>query len=146
MRIDFTKLGQKCHRLEIVRGDGSREGRELETRSYLVHDLAHLAVEQQGRIVDGFWGSLAGGAGFDDLLVEVTDQAPRWRAERLAAQFQSLWALQDDPRWLAQRARYVADNGVDDAFVDGSLERMRRLWGHWKATPWRGTMTVTWPG
>jgi hypothetical protein len=144
VHVHLTKLSQERHRLEIVRPDGSREGRELETRSFLIHDLAHFAVEQQGGLANGFWGSLAAGVGFDALLVDVADDDPRWRAERLAAQFQSLWGLRDDPSFAERRARYVVDNDVDDAFVDGSMERMRQLWGHWKATPWGGAMTLSW--
>lgn len=47
MRIAFTKLTQDRHRLEIRREDGSTESVELETRSYLLHDLGHYAVEAE---------------------------------------------------------------------------------------------------
>ena len=35
---------------------------------------------------------------------------------------------------------------LDEAFVERARERMRRLLGHWRATPHGSTMTVTWPG
>lgn len=39
----------------------------------------------------------------------------------------------------------VEANGIDgDAFVDGALERMRQLWGQWKATPYGGVMELRW--
>ena len=47
MRILFHKLSDDRHRLAIERTPGAREEVECETRSYLVHDLLHYAVESE---------------------------------------------------------------------------------------------------
>ena len=49
------------HRLEVFRDDGSCECVELETRSLLLHDLVHYAIEAQAEIRTGFYGLLASG-------------------------------------------------------------------------------------
>src|SRR3954454_19930968 len=50
MRIVFRKLSDERHTLEIVREDGRREEVDCETRSLLVHDLLHLAVESEAKV------------------------------------------------------------------------------------------------
>ena len=61
MKILLTKLTDDRHQLAIERDDGSTESVELETRSFLLHDLVHYAVEAEAKIDDGFWGLLARG-------------------------------------------------------------------------------------
>ncbi len=140
MRALFTKLDGQRHRLDVIRPDGRREGRELETRSYLVHDLAHYAVEAAAGIDDGLWGTLASGVTLDELAARSRSPSPGLvRAEQLAGPFQSLWNGRFD------RALYFEMTGADEAFTARALERMRRLMGHWKATPWRGVMELPWP-
>jgi hypothetical protein len=127
----------------VVRDGVVVEDVELETRSYLVHDLAHFAVEAEGGLDDGFWGHVARGVSFAALSPKsgapAGDAVALMRAEKLAAPFQSLW------HGRLERASYRDLAGVDDAFIDGALERMRKLMGHWKATPFHETMELAWP-
>ena len=67
MRILLTKLNNDRHALEIIRADGSRERAELETKSLLVHDFIHLALEAEAGIQDGFWGLVAAGKTFAEM-------------------------------------------------------------------------------
>lgn len=143
MRVLLTKISEERHRLDIVRSDGSAEGRELDTRSFLVHDLAHFAVEQQAHLEGGFWGSLAAGLSFDGLAASPEGDE-RWRAERLAAPFQTLWRVRNEPAFAARRAHYIDQLDVDDIFVDGALARMHHLWGRWKATRFRSVLELHW--
>jgi hypothetical protein len=158
MRIVFAKTSSERHRFEVVRDDGTREMRDLDTRSFLVHDLAHFAVEQQGAMSGGFWGSLASGSSLDELhkegelasglsideLQRDRDAGERWRAEALAAPFQTLWNQRANPDFAERRLQYLSLVKMDEIFVDGALERMRRLWGQWSATPFRSVMEVRW--
>ena len=158
MRVLLTKTSSDRHRLAIVRDDGTGEMRDLDTRSFLVHDLAHFAVEQQGAMSGGFWGSLASGFSIDELqrdgelasgfsideLQRDRDAGESWRAEALAARFQTLWNQRADPDFAERRLQYLSLVNGDEKFVDGSLERMRRLWGQWSATPFRSVMELRW--
>ena len=54
MLIRLTRLTNERHRLEVVRDDGTREARELETRSALPHDLVHYAVETEAGLGASF--------------------------------------------------------------------------------------------
>jgi ribosomal protein S18 acetylase RimI-like enzyme len=145
MRIELRRLSDERHRLTVVRSDGARAERELETRSTLLHDLVHLAVEAEARIEDGFWGRLAAGADFDDLTREA--EAPTspglWLAESLVGPMQAVWKQRLDPERYVQQARRAAPF-VDRAFVDRVLARIRALWGRWRATPFHETLELEW--
>ena len=66
MIVRFTRLSPTHHRFEALRDDGSIESRELETRSLLNHDLVHFALESEGELKDGFYGTLARGGSYDN--------------------------------------------------------------------------------
>ncbi len=140
MRIRLTKLDDRQHRLEVVRADGTTAERVLDTRSFLVHDLAHYAIEAERGSSGGVWGHLARGVSWDDLTAGVVhDPDELARCESLVGPFQSLWAQR------LSRERYAAVAGVEGEFVEGALARMRRLVGHWNATARGTTMELPWP-
>jgi len=75
MLIRFTRLTNERHRLEFVRDDGTSEARELETRSALLHDLVHYAVETEAGLMASFYGQLAGGKTYESLTAEPSSEA-----------------------------------------------------------------------
>lgn len=143
MEIRLERLSNERHRLCVRRAGLADVVCELETRSVLLHDLVHFAVEREAGLTDGFWGSLAAGASFDELQHDASSQASVLRAERLVAPMQSVW------NGRLPAARYVEmlrDEMpfVTEDFVARVLERIRRLWGHWQGTPFREAMVLTW--
>jgi hypothetical protein len=144
LRILLTKLSDDRHRLAIERDDASTESVELETRSFLLHDLVHYAVEAEAKIDDGFWGLLARGT----TLAELSDRTMATPispgialAEKLVGPMQSVWNDRLAPELYMEHARGL----VDDGFVDRVRERLRRLTGHWRSVPVRQVMELTWP-
>lgn len=157
MRIRLTRQNDQRHELAVER-DGRWESVELETRSTLVHDLTHLAVEQAAGIEHGFFGSLAAGQSFAELAGDRSDGRPRYpgakmEVERAVAVLQHLAKVDEEP--AALHARVVASLAVQDAvpppwftveLVADVRERLRRLLGHWRATPFGGVMELEWTG
>lgn len=144
MRIAFTKLTDDRHRLAIHRDDGSSESVELETRSFLLHDLVHYAVEVEAPFEDGFWGLLARGwtlGSLSDRTMSDPPSAGIALAERLVGPMQSLW------NGRLEEARYLelAAGVVDAGFCARVRSRLRALTGHWRATPFGGAMEIDWP-
>ena len=148
VQVAFTKLFKERHRFAVVRSDGVRDAVELETRSYLVHDWVHFAVEAELPIADGFYGRLASGT----RLCVLNDRARAPEpgsglglAESLVGPMQSVYRgrLAVDA-YLALVDRQRAPQ-VDRAFVQRVLERLRRLAGHWRATAYGGEMRREWP-
>lgn len=146
VKILLQRLTNERHRLTVVRPDGSRLERELETRSVLLHDLVHYAVETQAGLADGFWGSLAGGMDFDALLLEAASpsQPGTALAEALVGPMQAVFQGRLEPERYVELAGARAPF-VDQAFVDGVQRRLRRLWGHWRGTPFHGVLELPWP-
>lgn len=148
MHIVFTKLTDERHRLEIRRADGRAESVELETRTFLLHDLVHYAVEAEAGIDDGFWGLLERGATMAALSERTMEDPPSAGvalAERLVGPMQSVWHGRLDAALYVENTQPAAPEIVDAAFVERVRDRLRALWGHWRATPFRGAMELTWP-
>ncbi|WP_218109853.1 hypothetical protein [Oligoflexus tunisiensis] len=132
--------------MDIVREDGTSDHAELETRSFLLHDLIHYAVETELQIHDGFWGTLAAGAPLTPLkdgsmAPPLTDGA--MRAERIVSPLQSLWNGRISEEHYLSIMEGMPD--VDAGFVKRVMNRLRSLWGHWRATPYRASMDLAWP-
>jgi hypothetical protein len=156
MQILFTRLTDERHRLEIVRADGSREGATLETRSLLLHDLLHLAVESEARFETGFWGCLARGKTLADMN-DRTGQSMKEYSGDMATIEQAVGVLtaaaKGAPaaavlaglrRWVEAQKR-EPPAWLDEPFIVRVQDRMRQLLGHWRATRHGQTMTVSWP-
>lgn len=142
MLIRLTKQSDRRHTLAVTRADGSSERVELESRSLLRHDLAHFAVETALSLRGGFWGSVARGAPLTGEGIEGREAA---LAETLAGPAQTL--MRDDAGIGDYRAlleRVLPERASDEAAAS-IHEQVRRLRGHWRATPFGGTMEIRWP-
>ncbi len=157
MRILLKKMTNERHVLEILRKDGSRESVELETKSFWLHDLVHMAVESEARIQNGFWGLLASGKTLSDMN-DRTGKVLKGRAETLMAVEMlvsiltgSLSAAPQDAVAANVRAAFISagrregvPDWLTDEFVARARERLRRLVGHWNGTPFGETMEILW--
>jgi hypothetical protein len=156
MRILLRKLPGPRHELAIVRPDGRRESLLCETRSTLMHDFIHYAVEGAARIESGFWGRLAAGR----TLAEMNDRAGLPSADEaaeMATVEQFVGALSGATKGVAAAelvagiARYAAGTRaamppwLTEAVVVEAQERLRRLAGAWRATPPGAAVELDWP-
>ncbi|WP_437755397.1 hypothetical protein [Sorangium sp. So ce1389] len=138
-----------------MRANGQRDRVECETRSYLVHDLLHFAVESEAGLRGGFWGNLAKGNTLADLndrtgqamaaeskelgIVETTVGILSGAVEGRTAEETVMMALN-----CAPATGWTPPDWLTEEFVKRVQERMRHLLGHWKATPYRGEMKIEW--
>ena len=156
MRILLRKLSDDRHVLQIIREDGRSEEVECETRSYLHHDLLHYAVEAEAHLDGGFWGNLANGKTLEHMN-DRTGKAMQAEAPEMMAIEQVVGALSAIGKGGSAGAIFAA---VHDAAKSAGVafpewrtlelasavqERMRRLLGHWKATPYGESMALAWP-
>ncbi len=158
LTLRFTRVSPTHHRFDYRRADGSGEAVEMETKSLLLHDLIHYAVESEAGLRGSFYGLLGKIGGYEELRVAggaaldgeiaITERVvgaltaafendsldgDTLDAEAFVAQvteFLDLYA-ERAPRWLTP------------AFVLAVRERLRQLTGRWKATPFGGTMELT---
>jgi len=153
VRLRFTKLDDARHALEVeVAGHTQRA--ELETRSTLVHDLTHLALESSAAIDDGFFVALARGASLAELAATAmqAESAARMQVERTVAVLQVLARVDHDPAEL--HGRITSSLALQEQLpppwftvemVASARQRLRALVGRWRATPCGASMEVGWP-
>jgi len=156
MLIRFTRLTNERHRLEFVRDDGTSEARELETRSALLHDLVHYAVETEAGLEASFYGQLAGGKTYEALTAEPSDDPEAMQTEAVVARIQGLakndaWS-RVDPGSVAESiaAGFRALESTPPTWLTADLidrvrDRLRRVQGRWRATPFHQTMELEFP-
>jgi hypothetical protein len=155
LTLRFTRLTADEHRFEYVRPDGTGEAFDLETRSLLVHDLLHFALETEAGLHGSFYGLLAKVGGYAELSVgggaalggeiavterlvaALAETTPDANAEAAAvvAQAQADFEVYGEraPRWFT--ADMVAKVGA----------RMRELDGLWRATRPGETLQLSFP-
>jgi hypothetical protein len=156
MLIKLTRLTNERHRLDIVRDDGTHEAHELETRSTLLHDLVHYAVESEADLEASFYGRLANGTTYAALTTEPADGPEASQTEIVVVRIQGIakndtWS-QVDPEQLVESiaASYRVVGDEPPAWLTGNLivrvrERLRRLQGQWRATPFHQTLVLPFP-
>jgi hypothetical protein len=153
LTLRFTRVSPTHHRFEYVRPDGTGEAIEMETRSFLVHDLLHYAVESEAHLKGSFYGILERIGGYEELSVNGGAALGGEIAitERVVGALTG--ALQDADlsadTFVAQVAEYLdlfaerAPRWFSPAFVLAVRERMRQLMGRWKATPFAQPMELS---
>jgi hypothetical protein len=156
MQIRLTRLSNDRHRLELVRDDGTREARELETRSALLHDLVHYAVETEAGLTASFYGRLANGETYDALTAEPPPDAEAMQTEAVVARIHGVakydtWSDVDPERFVESIASgFRALGGSPPEWLTRELivrvhERLRRVQGQWRATPFHQTLALEFP-
>jgi hypothetical protein len=156
MLIRLTRLTNERHRLELVRDDGTREARELETRSALLHDLVHYAVETEAGLAASFYGQLATGKTYEALTAEPSSDPEALQTEAVVVRIQGI-AKNDswsnvDPDTFAETiaAGFRAVGREPPAWLTGDLvirvrEQLRRVQGRWRATPFHQALELDFP-
>jgi hypothetical protein len=148
MQVAFTKLSGEQHRFAVILGDRTPETLVLESRSYLIHDWVHFAVEAELPIADGFYGQLADGtplAHLNDRAQPLAARGGLALAEALVGPMQSLYRGRLSRKDYLSLTQSRLPERVNAAFVDRALERLRRLAGRWRATPYGRDMVLGWP-
>ncbi len=139
-----------------MRDDGTREARELETRSALLHDLVHYAVETEAGLAASFYGQLAAGKTYEALSAEPSGDPEAMQTEAVVARIQGIakndaWS-EVEPDTFAESiaAGFRAVGREPPAWLTGDLivrvrERLRRVQGRWRATPFHQALELDFP-
>ena len=119
---------------------------ELETRSLLLHDLVHFALEAEADLQQGFYGLLASGTPLDRLNQRDAPPASEQLAliETLVGPAQALVNGRMTCEAYLAHGSALAPQLVSAAFIERMLERVRQLRGHWRATPYGDSMELDW--
>jgi hypothetical protein len=153
MVLRFTRISPDEHRFEYRLPNGEGEAIELETRSTLYHDLLHYAVETEAGLRGSFYGLLAKVGGYAELVVgggaalggevAITEALVGALTDALKAEAPDPAAVIESFRGYIGLFDWRMPPWLTDAFVLAVAERMRRLEGRWRATPFGETMELS---
>jgi hypothetical protein len=149
LRIRLTRLSNDRHRFEAIRPNGEVEVRELETRSLLLHDLVHFAVESEAGLRNSFYGQLARGVGYDDMAMTGPDTPEGAKTEMVVGVLQGAIKGEVDPDVFVRQMKDAWANigreppvWITPEAIAGALRRLRVLQGLWRATPFGKTLEL----
>jgi hypothetical protein len=143
LTILLHKRSAERHGLSLRVDGGPVETVELETRSFLVHDLVHWCVEAELEIDEGFWGLLSRGvplAALNDREMPPATFATLSRVEGLVGPLQSFLQGRVPREQLLEALPSVLSSNLL-----GVETRYRAVRGAWKATPFGAALKLTWP-
>ncbi len=141
MEIIFTKISDDEHRVNIIRHDHSEEEIILNSRSFLHHDFAHLAIELELPLASAYWGSVAAGATLDGKTLTGKEIII---AESLAGPFQTLIRNNDGIDAYQAILDNIQPSLSSRELAESIHERVRQLLGKWRATAYGKTMCIEW--
>jgi hypothetical protein len=142
MEIVFCKVSDDRHVVRVRRDDGTSDSVELDSRSFLRHDLAHYAVESELGLSEGIWGSVARGGSLAGPGLDGDDMA---LAELISGPAQTMMRTKADAVDIEQVLSHVAPWLSTPELAQRLHERLRALAGHWAATPYGADMVLQWP-
>jgi hypothetical protein len=142
MEVVFCKVSDDRHVVRVQRDDGTSESVELDSRSFLRHDLAHYAVESELGLSGGVWGSVAQGGSLGGSGLDGDDMA---LAERISGPVQTMMRTGADAVEIEQGLSRVAPWLATPELAQRLHGRLRALAGHWSATAYGGEMILQWP-
>lgn len=142
VRVVFVKLSDRRHVVRVERVDGTSESVELDSRSFLRHDLAHFAVELELELSGGVWGSVACGGSLSGTGLDGADMSI---AETVSGPMQTMMRTGADANEIESMLRRVAPEVAAPGVAERLHAGLRALAGHWAATPYGGEMVLGWP-
>lgn len=156
LTISFKKVSPTHHNFRIETSVGGKETYELETKTYLFHDLVHFAVESEAHLTNSFYGLLNQGNHYNDLSdndpmeTVMAGNKEALMTERVVGLMSGV-LKQDATREqaLTGLTNLLSASGeaiplwFTEEYIARVKEHMRKLEGEWKGTPFGSTMTLT---
>ncbi|MEO5927337.1 MAG: hypothetical protein ABIO72_01410 [Patescibacteria group bacterium] len=151
--VELARISPTQHRFSYRRPDGTGEALELETKSFLFHDLLHFAVETEVGLQHSFYGNLARSSSYS-LLAELNGEAEGeiGMTERIVGGLTGFLKQESDRgAFLLLMQNMLDATGEQLPFwlTETSLtnikERMRRLQGEWNALPFGASIKLDFP-
>lgn len=123
MKIEIKKVTNYQCEYTITRNDKSVEQITLDTKTYLVHDICHYAVEKNLGYSKGFWGMLSQGYTFSELFGKNNPQTEELRfIEQVVGPVQSVYSghipQQDFEQYIGHLNFTMTENILESCLVD----------------------------
>ena len=144
MKIEIQKLSKYQCLYTITRGDQSVERITLETKTYLVHDICHFAVEKNLGYTNGFWGMLSQGYTFSALFGKDNPQTEELRfIEQIVGPVQSAYSGHIPKKDFEQYISHLSIT-LSESVLGTYLTEIRTIVEHWEQLMVGQQITLEW--
>lgn len=144
MKIVVKKISHKECVYTIARADGTEEVIELDSKTYLLHDMCHFAVEKELAYRNGFWGMLAQGYAFHELFGKENMLTTELRfIEKVVGPVQSAY-LGQVPRGRFPSLLSYLDYEFGMERLDNCLNEIGRIMDEWGGLSFGQYLTLEW--
>jgi hypothetical protein len=153
LTLTFKKISPTHHEFTYTREDGTGETSELETKTFLIHDLIHFCLETEAGLKDSFYGKLEKGntyAALNELIEKEKDFTEEvFITEVFAGALTGV--VQSDASYeqlVAGVSNMLSARNLplpawfDEDFYNRFKEKFRKIIGEWKGTPFGATMEL----
>jgi hypothetical protein len=156
MKVRLHKISPTRHVFEAQLPDGTCSRNELDSRSFLRHDLMHWCVEHRANVHDALYGAIERSEPLPQLATATEpmqgDGGSFPVVEALVGMMQGAAARPVDPAVFAPFAcDYLRTQGLeppaylDAAFVTAVLADWHRLYGQWQSLRIGGVLELVPP-
>lgn len=144
MKIEIKKTTNYQCEYTILRDNDCVEIVALETKTYLVHDICHYAVEKNLQYSKGFWGLLSSGHSFNELFGKENPLTRELRfIEQIVGPVQSIYYGHMRKEDFEQFVKHL-NFKVPKTVLQASLNEVRIIMNNWEKLSWGETMRLEW--
>jgi len=116
----------------------------LETKTYFLHDICHYCVEKNMKLSKGFWGMLAEGYSFTELVGKTNPQTGELRCiEKIVGPIQAVVMGNIQKENLAIFIQHL-DFTVQEPVLNAILSETESIMQSWKQLPVGGQLLLEW--
>lgn len=144
MKIEVVKKNGTTHLYKIQRSNGTGEEIELDTKTYLLHDICHYVTESILHYSKGFWGMLAAGYTFQSLFGKENPQTAELRfIEQIVGPVSMVYLGQIQP---ADYITYTAhlDFSWPDNFIQQAVKQVQDSMNAWEKLKYQEQLVLEW--
>ena len=150
LTLKIKRISPTHHTLEYIREDGTGEVKSFESKSVLLHDFMHLAIEREANLEHGFFGLLDQGYTYDELNNKAPSDFPKdqgMEVEMVVGPFTGIVKGTIAPEQLMAGLRnwFEADgrrlpSWASAEFFERAHERYKSILGEWNSLKFGETL------
>ena len=152
LTLRIKRISPTHHTLRYIREDGSGEEKNFESKSVLLHDFMHLAIEREAALSNGFFGLLNQGYSYAELAGKAPSDYPKEEGmdvEMIVGPFTSIVKGKATPRQLIDGLHnlFIAHERSVPSWVTVDLlerahEHYKRIVGEWNSLKFGETIEL----
>jgi hypothetical protein len=144
MKIEIKKSTPYQSEYTITRDGKSFELITLETKTFLVHDISHYAVEKHLQYSKGFWGLLSKGHSFNELFGKDNPQTTELRLiEKIVGPVQSTYLGYIPKEDFEQFVKHL-DFTMPESVLNSCLTEIESILKKWEHLLIGQQLTLEW--